>query len=86
MILVLAVGVADVDHGLRMVFHVSGFSRVALGNSRSRPSDVLDAAVGGILEPVAGAAVMSSLPLGSSAGQCLPVLSCDPAPCTSPSF
>jgi pantothenate kinase len=28
----------------------------------------------------------ASLPLGSSAGQCLPVLSCAPAPCTWPSF
>src|SRR5690606_11928021 len=29
---------------------------------------------------------ISNLPLGSVAKQCLPVLSCDPVPCTVPSF
>ena len=71
---------------LRMVFQVSPFSSISLGNIQ--PSQQMcsmhreEASSSQYPEHF----TMSSFPLGSSAGQCFPVLSCEPAPWISPSF
>jgi len=49
------VGVADVDHGFEDGVPCVGFFQRGVWEHAAVPADVFDAAVGGVLEPVAGA-------------------------------
>src|SRR5665213_278882 len=70
----------------RIVFQVLGSSSVAFGNMQPSQQICWMPRSVAPLSQYFAVATISSLPFGSSARQCRPVLSCDPEPCTVPSF